>query len=141
MVTAVVDRLLARDINVKGYFILGFPGETRAELQQTVDLVHRLWDVADNRPGAFRASVFQFRPYPGTPEWERLMATGRHSADQLLAYAPVDLGGDDAALRGRDEFNFSSGIQFGETPEDEIHLHLANLARTQHTRTHPTRSR
>ncbi|MGW5689311.1 B12-binding domain-containing radical SAM protein [Nonomuraea sp. NPDC003754] len=140
MVLSVVDRLLARRINVKGYFILGFPGETRGELLQTVDLVHRLWDVADRRPGTFRASVFQFRPYPGTPEWGRLMAAG-YSAEQLLNYAPVDLGGDDAALRDRDEFNFSSGLQFGETTEGEIHQHLAALAREQHARTHLTGSR
>ncbi|MGI5285224.1 B12-binding domain-containing radical SAM protein [Nonomuraea polychroma] len=136
MVLSVVERLLARRINVKGYFILGFPGESRAELLQTVDLVRRLWDVTDRHAGTFRASVFQFRPYPGTPEWARLMATGRYTADQLLNYAPVDLGADDAALRGRDEFNFTSGIQFGETPENEIHQHLAELAREQHARTH-----
>ncbi|MFI9558897.1 B12-binding domain-containing radical SAM protein [Nonomuraea endophytica] len=135
MILSVVERLTVRGIKVKGYFILGFPTETRAELGETVELIHRLWDLTDNRPGTFRSSVFQFRPYPGTPEWARLMATGDYTAEQLLDYAPVDLGGDDAALRGRDEFNFSSGIQFGETPEDEIHRHVAALAREQHTRT------
>ncbi|GGO82841.1 B12-binding domain-containing radical SAM protein [Nonomuraea cavernae] len=135
MVASVAERLVRRGIGVKGYFILGFPGESRSELQQTVALVRRLWEVAERRPGTFRASVFQFRPYPGTPEWGRLMATGQYTAEQLLAYAPVDLGGDDEAIRGRDEFNFSSGIQFGETPEDEIHRHLAALAREQHART------
>ncbi|WP_327103851.1 B12-binding domain-containing radical SAM protein [Nonomuraea glycinis] len=137
MVLSVVDRLVTRGINVKGYFILGFPDESRCELLQTVDLIHRLWKVADRRSGTFRVSVFQFRPYPGTPEWGRLMATGRYTAEQLLAYAPVDLGGDDEAIRGRDEFNFSSGLQFGEAGEEEIHRHLAELAREQHARTHP----
>lgn len=137
MVLEVVRRLTERGIRVKGYFILGFPTETRPELQATVDLIHRLWGLTAAMPGTFRASVFQFRPYPGTPEWARLMATGLYTADQLLDYAPVDLGGDDEAIRGRDEFNFSSGLQFGETPEDEIHRHLAELAREQHARTHP----
>ncbi|GGS84221.1 B12-binding domain-containing radical SAM protein [Planobispora rosea] len=134
MITSVVERLTARGIRVKGYFILGFPGETRAELAQTVDLIHRLWESTDACPGAFRASVFQFRPYPGTPEWDRLMASGRYTAEQLLAYAPVDLGSTEEALRGRDEFNFSSGLQFGEASETEIHRHLAELARAQHAR-------
>lgn len=141
MVLSVVERLVRRGLGVKGYFILGFPGESRAEMLQTVELVHRLWDVADPHPGTFRASVFQFRPYPGTPEWGRLMATGRYTAEQLLNYAPVDLGADDAALRGRDEFNFSSGIEFGEASEQEIHQHLAELARQQHARSHPAGSR
>lgn len=134
MVTSVVQRLTTRGIRIKGYFILGFPGETREEMAATVDLIHRLWDLTAATPGTFRASVFQFRPYPGTPEWARLMATGRYTAAQLLDYAPVDLGGEDAALRGRDEFNFSSGIQFGEANEAEIHQHLAELARAQHAR-------
>ncbi|GAA2880965.1 hypothetical protein GCM10010517_43790 [Streptosporangium fragile] len=134
MVTGVVRRLTARGIRVKGYFILGFPTETRAELAATVDLIHRLWDLTDTADGTFRASVFQFRPYPGTPEWDRLMATGHYTAEQLLDYAPVDLGADDAALRGRDEFNFSSGLQFGEATEEEIHWRLAELAREQHGR-------
>ncbi|MFF4779388.1 B12-binding domain-containing radical SAM protein [Microtetraspora fusca] len=135
MILSVVRRLTTRGIKVKGYFILGFPTETRAELAETVDLIHRLWDLTDPAPGTFRASVFQFRPYPGTPEWGRLMETGRYTADQLLNYAPVDLGSSDEALRGRDEFNFSSGLQFGETPEREIHQHLAELARAQYART------
>lgn len=136
MVTDVVKRLTSRGIRVKGYFILGFPTETRAELQSTVSLVHRLWDLADAQPGTFRASVFQYRPYPGTPDWARLMATGRYTEDQLLDYAPVDLtaAGADEAMRGRDEFNFSSGLQFGEATEAEIHHHLAELAREQHAR-------
>ncbi|MER6825277.1 radical SAM protein [Streptosporangium sp. NPDC000563] len=133
MILSVVQRLTSRGIKVKGYFILGFPTETREEMRATVDLIHRLWDLNDNQPGTFRTSVFQFRPYPGTPEWTRLMATGQYTADQLLDYAPVDLGGEEA-LRGRDEFNFSSGIQFGEATEEEIHQHLADLARAQHAR-------
>ena len=71
MIRSVVTRLTARGIRVKGYFILGFPTETRAELAQTIQLVHDLWDLTDRRPGAFRAAVFEFRPYPGTPEWAR----------------------------------------------------------------------
>ncbi|MEU1734814.1 radical SAM protein [Streptosporangium sp. NPDC020145] len=134
MVLNVVRRLTIRGIKVKGYFILGFPTETRVELAETVGLIHRLWDLTDGQAGAFRASVFQFRPYPGTPEWERLMATGRYATEQLLDYAPVDLGAEDAALRGRDEFNFSSRLQFGEATEEEIHRHLADLARAQHSR-------
>lgn len=134
MILSVVERLTTRGIRVKGYFILGFPTETRAELAETISLIHQLWDLTDGRPGAFRASVFQFRPYPGTPEWTRLMGTGRYSAEQLLNYTPVDLGTDDAALRGRDEFNFSSGLQFGEATEEEIHQHLSDLARAQHAR-------
>ncbi|GAA3763002.1 radical SAM protein [Salinactinospora qingdaonensis] len=68
MSRSVVRRLVSRSIHVKGYFILGFPTETRTETAQTVDLVHELWDLTEGQPGRFRSSVFEFRPYPGTPE-------------------------------------------------------------------------
>lgn len=136
MIRSVVTRLTGRGIGVKGYFILGLPTETRAELAQTIQLIHDLWDLTDARPGRFRASVFEFRPYPGTPEWARLMSTGRYSPAQLLDYAAVDLtdAGVDESMRQRDEFNFSVGIQFGEPTIAEIRRHLVELARRQHER-------
>jgi anaerobic magnesium-protoporphyrin IX monomethyl ester cyclase len=91
-------------------------------------------------PGRFRASVFEFRPYPGTPEWSRLMATGQYRAEQLLNYAAVDLtdGGVDEAMRQRDEFNFSVGIQFGEPTVDEVRVSLTQLSREQFDRSRAT---
>lgn len=136
MTKSVVRRLTERGISVKGYFILGFPTESRAEMYQTVRLVQELWDLTDNMPGRFRASVFEFRPYPGTPEWSRLMATGKYKPEQLLDYSAVDLtsGGLDEAMRGRDEFNFSVGIQFGEASVPLIRLQLIKLSRAQYER-------
>jgi radical SAM superfamily enzyme YgiQ (UPF0313 family) len=136
MIRQVVRRLTQRGINVKGYFILGLPGETVAELADTVQVVHELWQLTDPLPGRFRASVFEFRPYPGTPEWNRLMTTGRYTADELLAYDAVDLTADgaDDAMRARDEFNFSVGIQFGDVPLADLRRHLAALSREQHAR-------
>lgn len=136
MTRSVVRRLTERGISVKGYFILGFPTETREELAETVRLVYDLWDITGHQPGRFRASVFEFRPYPGTPEWQRLIASGKYSAQQLLDYTAVDLtaGGVDEAMRGRDEFNFSVNIQFGEATVDEVRACLTELSRDQFQR-------
>ncbi len=136
MTRSVVHRLVSRGISVKGYFILGFPTETRAELAATVRHVYDLWRIAESRPGSFRASVFEFRPYPGTPEWHRLLATGQYQSQQLLDYTAVDLthGGLDKAMRGRDEFNFSVNIQFGEATVSEVHERLIELSREQYQR-------
>lgn len=136
MVRSVVQRLTERGIRVKGYFILGFPTETRVELAQTVRLVHELWELTNPAPGAFRASVFEFRPYPGTPEWDRLIATGRYTPEQLLDYTAVDLTSDgvDESMRQRDEFNFSVGIQFGEPTIAEVRAYLVELSQQQHAR-------
>ncbi|WKU04358.1 radical SAM protein [Micromonospora sp. HUAS LYJ1] len=132
----VVRRLTRLGISVKGYFILGLPTETYDELEATVRHVHELWDLTENTPGGFRASVFEFRPYPGTPEWHRLMATGRYDPADLLAYTAVDLTDDglDEAMRARDEFNFSVNLQFGEVELSHVRRRLVELARTQHDR-------
>jgi anaerobic magnesium-protoporphyrin IX monomethyl ester cyclase len=115
---------------------MGFPTETREELDATVRHVHDLWRVSEGQPGRFRASVFEFRPYPGTPEWHRLVATGRYSAAQLLDYTALDLtdGGLDEAMRGRDEFNFSVNLQFGEAQLTYVRQQLVSLSHEQHER-------
>jgi radical SAM superfamily enzyme YgiQ (UPF0313 family) len=136
MTRTVLHRLTARGISVKGYFILGFPTETRQELEATVRHVYELWDIAASQPGRFRASVFEFRPYPGTPEWHRLTTTGHYDPKQLLDYTAVDLtsGGLDEAMRGRDEFNFSVNIQFGEATVGEVRERLIELSHQQYQR-------
>ncbi|UVS80610.1 B12-binding domain-containing radical SAM protein [Actinokineospora sp. UTMC 2448] len=136
MAADVVRRLTERGIDVKGYFILGFPSETAAEIDSTVDLVHRLWNLSDHQPGRFRASVFEYRPYPGTPDWHRLIATGRYRPEQLLDYQPVDLTdqGLNEAMRERDEFNFSVNLPLADAPIDYIRDRLTHLTQAQHDR-------
>ncbi|QHY96162.1 hypothetical protein SSPS47_13660 [Streptomyces sp. S4.7] len=102
--------------------------------------IRNLWSIADANPGDVRASVFEFRPYPGTPVWKTLTDAG-HDPDKLLAYGDVDLTADgaDESMRQRDEFNFSVGIQFGDVPLPEVRATLAALTREQHERNQPTR--
>ncbi|MGW0824583.1 B12-binding domain-containing radical SAM protein [Streptomyces sp. NPDC002845] len=135
MTERVVRRLIAHGIGVKGYFILGFPGETREDLDATVRHIRSLWDIADQHPGDMRASVFEFRPYPGTPVWQTLIKDG-YNPDDLLAYGDVDLthDGADESMRQRDEFNFSVGIQFGGVRLEHLRATLATLTREQHER-------
>lgn len=136
MARTVARRLAERGINVKGYFILGFPTETRAEIDETVRLVHDLWEITDNLPGRFRASAFEYRPYPGTSDWAELMKTGKYTPEQLLNYSAVDLTADgvDESMRERDEFNFSVNIQLSDAPIDYIRRNLVTLSRAQFDR-------
>ncbi|NBM17721.1 radical SAM protein [Streptomyces sp. GC420] len=136
MTLAVARRLMGRGINVKGYFILGFPGERPEDLDATVRHIYDLWNLDDRLPGRFRASVFEFRPYPGTPVWARLVDAG-HSEEAMLAFRDVDLSdqGADEAMRARDEFNFSVGIQFSGTDLPVLRHTLAALTREQYDRT------
>jgi radical SAM superfamily enzyme YgiQ (UPF0313 family) len=136
MTLKAVKALTSRGIHVKGYFILGFPTETESDMIATIDLVHHVWDSTAHDLGRFRCSVFEFRPYPGTAEWDRLIATGRYSADQLLNYEHVDCteNGRNTMLLERDEFNFSVNIQFGEVPVRRVRAEVAHLMEIQKSR-------
>ncbi|MGV9567840.1 B12-binding domain-containing radical SAM protein [Streptomyces sp. NPDC003480] len=136
MTERVARRLVAHGIGVKGYFILGFPGETKEDLDATVQHIRNLWGISDQHTGGIRASVFEFRPYPGTPVWKTLTEEAGYNPDDLLAYGDVDLtqDGADESMRQRDEFNFSVGIQFGDVPLHEVRSTLAMLTREQHER-------
>lgn len=135
MTLTVARRLMERGINVKGYFILGFPGEEPEDLATTVRHIRQLWELDDRLPGSFRASVFEFRPYPGTPVWTDLVKAG-HAPEAMLAYSDVDLTehGANESMRARDEFNFSVGIPFSGTGLSELRTTLSTLTREQHAR-------
>jgi len=71
-----VTNLLQSGISVKAYFIFGFPGETRQEMEDTHALAQTLADAASKVEAHFRASVFKFRPYHGTRIYNDLVASG-----------------------------------------------------------------
>lgn len=136
MTLAAVKALTERGIHVKGYFILGFPTETKEEMERTVQHIRELWELTEGMPGTFRCSVFEFRPYPGTPEWHRLLKTGRYSAEQLLLYEQVDLTGNGAVrdMLERDEFNFAVNLQFGEASVSAVRQRLTEITVEQKQR-------
>ncbi|MFJ7243113.1 B12-binding domain-containing radical SAM protein [Kitasatospora sp. NPDC098652] len=135
MTLDVTRRLLERGIGVKGYFILGYPGETRDDALATLAHIRDLWALSDRLEGTFRASAFTFRPYPGSPVFHRLVQQG-HDPEAMQTYQDIDLTdhGADEAMRGRDEFNFGTGQQFGDVPLTRLHGWLADISREQHHR-------
>jgi radical SAM superfamily enzyme YgiQ (UPF0313 family) len=130
-----VIRSCERGINVKGYFIFGLPTESRYEHYKTISLIAWLWDKTEKLPGRFRCSAFEYRPYPGTPDWRRLVNAG-YPVSELLTYDEVDLteGGTDPLLLDRDEFNFTTGLTFGEVPLPELRRNLSRIMRQQKAR-------
>ncbi|MEU2431558.1 hypothetical protein ABZ611_18935 [Streptomyces sp. NPDC007861] len=122
---------------MNGSFILGFPGESPDDIKATVRHIQNLWRIADNNPGDVRASVFGFRPYPGTPVCQTLTDAGR-DPDTLLAYGDVDLTEDDADPTSRcvnaTSSTSPSVFQFGDVPLSKVRSTLATLTREQHER-------
>lgn len=95
----VVKMLLTAGIDVKGYFICGFPDETDKDLKQTLCLAEELKQYALYTQGKFRASAFRFRPYHGTELYDRL----RRERCVIEEYATREQKGT------KTQYNFSAG--------------------------------
>lgn len=67
-------------------FIIGFPGETESEIEETLDLIRQLWTLSP-RP---ETRVHIFAPYPGTPLFEASLAHGFEAPQQLEDWATYD---------------------------------------------------
>jgi anaerobic magnesium-protoporphyrin IX monomethyl ester cyclase len=72
-----ITRILDAQIPVKCYFILGFPGETETNLQDTLSLASRLRNYAFSVGVQLRISAFRFRPYHGTALYHELVQKGQ----------------------------------------------------------------
>lgn len=101
-VVEVIHAILQAGIDVKGYFIFGFPDETAIDAEETYSLALKLKNISQNAKGNFRTSVFQFRPYHGTQLYNELLQRGNtiHTIKSNTALNVIE---------GRSQFNFQSG--------------------------------
>lgn len=71
-IQSIMKKAFDFNLNVKLYFMLGLPGETREDLEDLVKLIYSLEKIPD-RKSALRISVNPFIPKPHTPfQWENL---------------------------------------------------------------------
>jgi radical SAM superfamily enzyme YgiQ (UPF0313 family) len=131
----VVKNLCSAGIDVKGYFILGLPTETKAEHNETLQLIRDLWNITTMLPGSFRCSVFEYRVYPGTRDWSRLVEAG-YSEEILSNYESFDITDADqeSSLLDRNEFGFSTGIPFGAIDLGTLRRNLTAIMKEQQQR-------
>jgi len=99
-----LTKVFKAGINMKGYFIYGFPGETAEDMELTFQLANELKKISEQYKTNFRTSVFQYRPYHGTQIYHDLEIKRKN-----LLVAPVLPNQDLSALVGRLQFNFHSG--------------------------------
>jgi anaerobic magnesium-protoporphyrin IX monomethyl ester cyclase len=90
----IIEALTGNGISAKGYFIIGFPGESRTEMAMTIDLAKRLFEVGRvGEKSFFRPRVFMFKPMPGSALWAQLLAEG-YSEEEMLDYADFHVDND-----------------------------------------------
>lgn len=126
--TSNLARVLQAGIKIKGYFIYGFPGETKQDMEMTYQLAKKLFDVAQEYGSQFRTSVFQYRPYHATAIYNDLVAKGVDLDAQQLA-PNQEL----SHLVGRIQFNFHSR-NVSEVDLETLHSYIyrtTNLNRAE----------
>jgi len=97
-----IKKLFEVGINVKAYFILGFPKETKEDFQLTYQMANYLKNESIKYKVNFRISVFQFRPYHGTEIYYNLFG---------YEFSETSTKANNALNQkiGRLQFNFTSG--------------------------------
>ena len=110
-IITVSKAILESGIDLKGYFIYGFPGETKEDFQKTYELASKIKEISTNTTGTFRTSVFQFRPYHGPQLYNEIVkSTGIiHECEFNQSISKFE---------GRSQFNFDFGNYSKE--KDEI---------------------
>lgn len=98
----VASAILKNNIDLKGYFIYGFPDETEEDFKETYDLALRIKEISMKTGGQFRTSVFQFRPYHGTELYFEIEKKGG-------IMHPCVFNQSISQFEGRSQFNFSFG--------------------------------
>lgn len=114
-VIAVIRELLINGIDVKGYFMYGFPDETQEDMEETYKLACELRNISEKCEGTFRPSVFQFRPYHGTRLYNEILEKG------------IDIPNchynSSYTLKGRSQFNFCSG-NYSRVPDEILEEYI-----------------
>ena len=99
----VAKTILESGIDLKGYFIFGFPDETKKDFDATYNLAYKIKEISMKTKGSFRTSVFQFRPYHGTQLYNQIIQNNSHLKHNIKQNKDISI------FHGRNQFNFSSG--------------------------------
>ena len=113
-----LTKVFRAGINMKGYFIYGFPGETKEDMEMTFQLANKLKEISVSYGVNFRTSVFQYRPYHGTQIYHDLEAKGNNlRVEQILPNQGL------SDLVGRMQFNFHNG-NYSKVDNDTLHHYI-----------------
>ena len=113
-----LTKIFKAGINMKGYFIYGFPGETKEDMDLTFQLASKLKALSFKYKTNFRTSVFQYRPYHGTQIYHDLEVKGNN-----LRVQQIQPNQELSELVGRLQFNFHSG-NFSEVDSNTLHDYI-----------------
>ncbi|MBK9422541.1 MAG: B12-binding domain-containing radical SAM protein [Bacteroidetes bacterium] len=80
------EKCLKHGISINFSVIIGFPGETEADMDETIRVVTELRKMNPE----FRVSIFYFKPYPGNEIADALIADGYQMPQGINEWAKFD---------------------------------------------------
>lgn len=80
------EKCLQHDIAINFSVIIGFPGETEEDMNETLRVVRELRKMSPE----FRVSIFYFKPYPGNEIADRLIADGYKMPSGIQQWSDFD---------------------------------------------------
>jgi radical SAM superfamily enzyme YgiQ (UPF0313 family) len=101
------EKVFQAGLNLKGYFICGFPDEGIDDLEDTFRLAEKIKSQADRYHVKFRTSTFQFRPYYGTELHKEIIERTKADPSKILFEMKESKGLLDD--NSRKSFNFDCG--------------------------------
>ncbi|MEO8105226.1 MAG: radical SAM protein [Candidatus Saccharibacteria bacterium] len=107
-----IDMGCARGIKFKLYGILGLPGVSKVDESRSIQFFK---DLITRHPQQIRASLFRFRPYPGTKYWDELLQAG-WTQEQMLEMSGDESQTDDK----RSRHSVITSASFGEASVEEL---------------------
>lgn len=112
----VATTIMNEGIDLKGYFIYGFPQETEEDFKMTYELAVKLKEISNKLAGDFRTSVFQFRPYHGTQLYNEIIeSTG------IIHEARLNF--EISRTIGRSQFNIDFG-NYSQVSDDILNEYI-----------------
>ncbi len=123
IVPGTVERIVSRGMEAHAFFILGYPGETPAEAEETIRLATAL--------PLTRANFSLFTPLPSTPEYERLSASQKERILNLSDYSEVSYVAPGYTARQLKQLQRSAILRFYRRPRQM--WRLARAIRTPQT--------
>ncbi len=111
-------RILSQyDIEVKGFFMVGMPGETRDQIEETIAFMHSL-----KSEGLSRVAMFPVKVYPGTGLWQAALELGFTPEELGAYYAPsiADRALNPQKVKDQTRDIYAPTTQLSEVPTEEL---------------------
>ncbi len=104
-------------VEVKGFFMVGLPGETRAQIEETVSFMHSL-----KEEGLSRVAMFPVKVYPGTGLWQAALELGFTPEELGAYYAPSIAQSALSPQKMKDQTRdiYAPTTQLSEVPTEEL---------------------